>query len=109
MFKLVKDDVGNQFKATLTREDDGAAVDLRDATVVMRFRAKGTTSVLATLTSVTVSDEDKENGIAIFQFASGDLDVAQGEYEGEIEASFTDGSIESVYEILEFYVRADFD
>lgn len=108
MFYLVKDDVGIQFKATLTREDDGEVVDLRAATVRMRFRAKGSTTVLLTLSSLS-PDEDAELGIAVFVFGSGDLDLPEGKYEGEIEAVFDNGNIETVYEIVEFYLRADFD
>ena len=51
MFYLVKDDIGTQFKAVITRENDGSLVDLSSATVRMRLRAKGTTTVLVTLTS----------------------------------------------------------
>jgi hypothetical protein len=108
MLYLVQDDIGTQLKAVLTREDDGVAVNLTDATVRLKFRARGSTTVLFTLSSITTSDEDKENGIAVFQFASGNLDVDEGKYEGEIEATFDNGSIETVFEKLEFYVRADF-
>lgn len=107
MFYLVKDDVGTQILATLTREDDGSAVDLSGATVKMYFRKKGTTAILATLTSIS-NQEDLALGRAIFAFANGDLDVDEGKYEGEIEATFTSGNIESVFEIIPFYVRADF-
>jgi len=108
MFYLVQSDVGTQIKATLTREDDGSAVDLTDSTVRLKFREKGSTTVLFTLTSITASDDDKAAGIAIFQFSNGNLDIDEGKYEGEVEATFDNGSIESVFEKLEFYVRADF-
>jgi hypothetical protein len=108
MLYLVQDDIGTQLKAVLTREDDGVAVNLTDATVRLKFRARGSTTVLFTLTSITTSQEDIENGIAVFQFGSDNLAVAEGKYEGEIEATFDNGSIETVFEKLEFYVRADF-
>jgi hypothetical protein len=107
MLYLVKDDVGTQIKATLTREDTGSAVDLTNATVRMYFRKKGTTTVLSTLTSIALGD-DLTNGIAIFAFGSGDLDVEEGKYQGEVEATFDSGSVESVFETIDFYVRADF-
>jgi len=107
MFYLVKDDVGTQIKATITREDDGSAVDLSTATVKMYFRKKGTTTVLSTLTSSSSSSQ-KSAGIAVFEFGSGVLAVDEGKYEGEIEATFASGAVESVFEILDFYVRADF-
>lgn len=104
MFYLVKDDIGTQIKATITREDDGSAVDLSDATVVLKFRAVGSTTLLFTLTAISATS----GGAAVFQFGNGDLDLDDGRYEGEIEATFTDGRIETVYEKLEFYLRADF-
>lgn len=109
MYYLVKDDVGTQIKATLTRDDDNSAVDLTGATVVMRFRAKGSSTVLFTLTSITTSDDDKSNGIAIFQFGNGNLNLAEGKYEGEIEATLASGEVGTVYEIVDFFIRADFD
>ena len=107
MFYLVKDDVGTQVLATLTREDDGSAADLSGATVKMYFRKKGTTTVLKTLTSLS-TDEDLALGRAIFAFANGDLNVDEGKYEGEIEATFASGNVESVFETIDFFVRADF-
>ena len=108
MLYLVKDDIGTQLKAVLTREDDGSAVNLTDATVRLKFRARGSSTVLFTLTSITTSPTDIENGIAVFQFAEGNLDLDEGKYEAEIETTFTSGAVETVFEKLEFYVRADF-
>lgn len=107
MIYLVKDDIGTQVKAILTREDTGQTVDLSDATVRMKFRAVGSSTVLTTLTSEATTG-DAGNGIAIFSFGSGDLDLDAGSYEGEIEATFDSGNIETVYEKIEFYLRADF-
>ena len=107
MFYLVQSDVGNQIKATVTREDTGDLVDLSDATVRLKFRKKGSGTVLFTLTSIAIG-EDPSDGVAIFAFASGNLDIDPGNYEGEIEAAFDDGRIESVYETLDFFVREDF-
>jgi len=107
MFYLVQSDIGTQIKATITREDDGTAVDFSDATVRLKFRKKGSTTTLFTLTSIAVGD-DPADGVAIFAFGSGNLDIDPGYYEGEIEATFTGGNIESVYEVLEFFVREDF-
>lgn len=107
MYKLVKDDKGTQIKAVLTREDTGLAEDLSSATVVLKFRKKGTTAILFTLTSVADSD-DAANGIAYFRFTGTNLDLDEGEYEGEIEATFSGGDVETVYEILRFHLRNDF-
>jgi hypothetical protein len=105
MFYLVKDDIGTQLKATITRDDTGLPVDLTDATVRLKVRKRCTTTVLFTLTSIAPGQEPAQGG-AIFAF--NDLDVPLGIYEGEIEATFTDGRIETVYEVIEFTIRNDF-
>ena len=104
---LVQGDIGTQVKATITREDDGSVVDLSEATTVLKFRPKGSTSLTATLTSSATTSQ-KTDGIAIFAFTEASLDVDEGKYQGEIQVTFDDGTIETVYEIEDFYVRADF-
>ena len=88
--KLVQNDIGSQFRATLTREHDGSAVDLTDATVTCSFRAKGSSTNLATLSCVSTSGQ-LSDGLAIFRFTDGDLDVDIGKYEGQIQIEFDSG------------------
>jgi hypothetical protein len=107
MLYLVKDDIGTQIRATLTREHDGSVVDLSSATTVLKFRKKGTTSVLASLTSSATTGQ-KANGIAIFSFTAAALANAEGKYEGEIEVTFSGGTVETVFEVEDFYLRDDF-
>jgi len=102
---LVKDDTSPQVQVTVTREDTGQAVNLSAATTRLKFRAAETTTVLTTLTGAA---GDLANGVAVFTFASGDLNVSAGEYEGEIEVTFADSSVETVFELIVFTVRADF-
>lgn len=104
---LVQGDTGPQIKITLTREDTGSAQDLTGATIKMRFRKKRTTTVLATLDNQSTGD-NLSNGICFFVFAEGDLNVAEGFYEGEVEVVFSSGTRETVYEIIDFFVREDF-
>jgi len=105
---LVQGDAGSQVKATITREDTGSAVDLTDATPRLKFKKKNTTTVLATIASSASSPSDLESGVAIFAFTSTHLDVAPGQYVGEIEVSFDSGNIETVYEELDIMVREDY-
>ena len=107
MYELVKDDTATQIKATLTRDVDGSAIDCSGGAVRLYFRKKGSTTILSTLTAVDTGT-NLQNGIAIFSFGAGDLNVQPGYYEGEIEITFDDGTVESVYETLDFKVRADF-
>lgn len=107
IYKLVSSDTAPQIKATITREDDGSVVNMEGATVRMKFRAKNTTPILFTLTASEIGD-NLANGIAIFVFTTGNLEIDDGLYEGEIEITYPGGSTETIYEILEFHVRADF-
>ena len=107
LIHLVKDDTAPQIKATLTREDTGAVIDLSGATTKMYFRAKGGTSILLTLTAASVGS-DAAAGVAIFTFSSGQLNLSAGFYEGEIEVTHSDGRIETIFEVLNFKLRSDF-
>ena len=107
-FLLVKNNNGSKIKATITRSDTGAAVDLRDATPRLKFKKKNAGTVLSTIDSSTLSEADKELGICQFVFSGGELSINSGDYVGEIEVSFLSGTIETVFEELEFKVREDF-
>jgi hypothetical protein len=102
--QLVQGDTGPQIKATITR--DGSAEDLTGATAVLRFRKKKTSTVLFTLNTVS-TNEQLETGDLYFVFSSGQLDLDEGFYEGEIEV-VNDGVRETVYEIVDFFLREDF-
>ena len=107
-YYLVQGDDAPQIKVTLTRDETGTAIDVSNATVRLKFRKKGTDTVLATLTS-GASTSEAENGIAIFVWGSTDLDINSGNYEAEVEISYTStGVVETVYETLDFVVREDF-
>jgi hypothetical protein len=101
---LVQGDTGPQIKATITR--DSSSEDLSGATAVMRFRKKKTSAVLFTLSSVSNSDQ-LAVGELYFVFSSGQLDLDEGFYEGEIEI-VNAGVRETVYEVVDFFLREDF-
>ena len=107
IYNLVKDDTAPQVKSTITRSDTGAVVDMTGATVRMYFRSKGSTSILFTLTAANVGD-NFSTGIAIFAFSAGNLDQTDGFYEGEIEITYANSTVETIYDVLNFYVRSDF-
>lgn len=106
-FYLVKGDDAPQIQVTLTRDVTGEIIDTTNKTVVFKFRKKGATSLVATL-SDTSSATQKQAGVAIFQWGLTDLDVAAGNYEAEIEITDAVGKVETVYEIVDFSIRADF-
>jgi len=79
-----------------------APIDLNGATVRLRIRELGSSTIKTTLT-MTVSDPN--NGVASTDFPVPALDTA-GIFEGEIEATFQDGSIQTVVDLLKLKVRA---
>lgn len=104
---LVQGDTGPQIKVTVTREDTGAVVNMAGGSCVLKFKKRGGNSVLFTLTAIDVST-NLEDGIAIFSFGTGDLDLDPGNYLGEIEITLSDGTVETIYETLTFFIREDF-
>lgn len=105
--KLVQGDTKPALVCTITDDNTGAPISLTGATVRLKFRAVGATDLTATLTgSVT----DATNGVVAFypvtqpQMLQGDA----GDYEGEIEITFADGSVQTVYDLLKFKMREQF-
>ena len=82
-----------------------APIDVTGASVKLRLRELGSTAVKSTLTC-TVSDGI--NGKVITDFPAGTLDTA-GTFEGELEITFSSGGIQTVYDLIKFKVRSDFD
>jgi hypothetical protein len=107
VFKYVQGDTGPQIRVTLTNDDDGAAVNLTDATVTLHFREAGAESVLFSR-NFFINPDTASTGVAVLQWAIGDLDVAAGTYEGEIEVVRDSGLRETLYDKLKFKVREDF-
>jgi len=126
--KLVQGDTRPQVKCVITDENTGEIVDLSGATVLLKFRAAGTTVVLFTLTGYLqagIEDADGnvtqqlvgqdyatpgKGGRVAFQFGAGNLNVDPGSYEGEVEITFPapNAGVQTVYSPLKFQVRAQF-
>ena len=54
IYQLVKSDQAPQIRAVLKREDNDAVVDFENGSCALKFRKKGTTSVLFTLAASDV-------------------------------------------------------
>lgn len=124
--KLVQGDTRPQLRYVVSDETTGAIVDLTGATVLLKFRAAGSSTLLFTLTGYLQGGIEDENGVVTeqgvgetyavpgsggrvaFQFGAGNLDIAPGQYEGELEVTFNDSSIQTVYSVTKFQVRAQF-
>lgn len=106
--KLVQGDTGPQLKLTLTDEETGEAIDLTGATATMKFRAVGSTTTLFTRSGF-INSQTAIDGIVVFIWQTGDLDIDEGSYEAEIEIIFDGGMRQTVYKLLSFYLRQDFN
>lgn len=106
VIKLVQGDNLPYIKLTLT-DADGRVMNVATATVVVYFRAAGTTTILTTLQCAKVTDG--RDGLVKFNFPGSTLNIAPGNYEGEVEVTFPDGLKQTVYEILKFKLRGQFN
>lgn len=105
---LVQGDTGPQIYITVTREDTGVAVDVSSGTARLKVRKKGTDTVLFTLVASDVGD-NLENGNLYFSLDGGQLaTIAAGNYEGELELTLADSTVETVYERVDIVIREDF-
>jgi hypothetical protein len=105
--RLVQNDTRPAIVCNIKDDTTNLPINITGATVVLKFRAAGATTLTAT---VTGSVTDGPNGQVVFFPASAPemLQGEPGDYEGEIEMTFSDGQIQTVYDTLRFKVRKDF-
>lgn len=107
IIRLVKNDNLPGITITLTDDVTGDPIDLSagSTVVVVKFRKTGTTTVLATLACTKVGTGS--GGMVQFAFPGATLNVAAGNYEGEIEINFN-GEYQTVFDLLKFKLRDEF-
>ena len=105
--KLVQGDTRPTLICTLTDDTTGSAIDITGATVLLKFRQVGATVLTAEITGAVTNPTA---GVVAFYWSSEPtaLDGPPGEYEGEIEIQFSDGTIQTVYDPLKFKLREEF-
>ena len=103
--KLVQGDTRPSIQVTLTDENTGDVIDITGASVKMFFRAVGDTGILDTLDGAITNPT---GGVVIFSWNSNTLATADGQYEGEVQITFSDYTVQTAYSLLKFVVRADF-
>lgn len=121
--KLVRGDTRPQIKTVILDDATEVAMNIAGATVVMKFREVGAVVLQATVPGVLVAGLELADGSVnsaspynvagsggrvVFLWGPTDLDCEPGDYEGEIEITFQDGSIQTVYSPLRFRIREDF-
>lgn len=105
--RLVQGDTRPALVCTITDDVTGEAMNINGAQVRLKFRAAGAQALTATVLGSIV---DGQNGVCAFYPATAPemLQGDPGDYEGEIEITFADGQIQTVYDLLKFKVREDF-
>jgi hypothetical protein len=103
--KLVQGDTRPQIQVTFTDETTGLPINITGAVPRMYFRAAGSSETLSTLTGVVL---DGPAGKTVFSWGPTTLNVPPGDYQGELELTFSTGDRQSVYDIVKFKVREDF-
>lgn len=104
--KLVRNDTGPQLQFTITDSLTGNPVDLTGATVTLHFRAADSTTLLFSRAAVVLAPAS--NGVAVLGWAPGNLNLAAGEYVGEVETVLSTGLRETIFNVLQFELREDF-
>jgi len=105
--KLVQGDNRPSLVCTITDENTDAPISIDGALVRLKFRETGSTELKSTLTGSVV---DGANGIVVFHWFQDPqaLNGQPGPYEGEIEITFPDGQVQTLYQLLKFQLREDF-
>ena len=107
IIRLVKGDERPVITVTITDDETGSAVSLANATAQVKFRKKGATTTLSTITGPLISSGT--TGKFSFLFNNGELtNVDAGAYEGEIVITFQGGQVHTAYDLLDFRVRENF-
>lgn len=113
VIELVRNDTRPALVIALTDETTGDVIDVSNTSTVVRlkFREVGSLSTKASITcaklTVPGSSTPGAAGVVQASWPSSALDAA-GDYEGEVEVTFADGSVQTVYDRLAFTVREDF-
>lgn len=105
--RLVRNDTRPVLVCTITDDTTSQPINLAGATVRLKFRAVGATALTATVTGTVT---DAASGVVAFYPSTAPemLAGSAGDYEGEIEITFADTQVQTVYDTLKFKVREDF-
>lgn len=119
LFKLVRGDSLGEVQFTLkdsskaaegttldsTNSDTWAPVDVTNATMLLKIREENGVTIKTTI-PVYASGLATEGNV-FFHWTAEALDTA-GMFTGEIEISYTDGRVMTVYKELRFQIREDY-
>jgi len=105
---LVQGDTGPQIKVAVTRDDTGVAVNVSGGSASLKVRKKGSETVAFTLSASDIGD-NLQDGLLYFSLDGGQLaTIAAGNYEGEVELTLSDATVETIFEKIDIVIREDF-
>ena len=108
VISLVSGDGVANLQITLIRDDSGLTYNAGGADIALHLRKKSTTAVL---TSIEFDSGLSSAGDGTIVFTLGDFLLSNpeaGYYEGEIEITFADGTTQTIFQPLNFRIRAGF-
>lgn len=119
---IVQDDTAAVMTVDLVDRPTGQPIDVSGATVVnLYLRAEDTDTILDTVLATKLSGRTMEDGTldssVVTLGAGGRVQFAMpitftqraaGQYEGEIEITYSGGAIQTVYDMVQFSIRTDF-
>lgn len=107
IFYLVANDTASVLKATIVRNDTGVPIVMTDNVGRLKVKKRNSATVLFTITG-TGTTQEKIDGTLNFAFGNNLVGLPKGIYEAEIEVTYPNLTVESVFELLTLNVRADF-
>jgi len=105
--RLVRNDTRPAIVCTITDDRTQQPINITGATVLLKFRAAGAQELTATIAG-TVTDGAAGQVVFFPSTAPEMLQGEPGDYEGEIEITFSDSTIQTVFDLIKFRVREDF-
>lgn len=105
--RLVRGDTKPALVCNLTDQNTGLPINITGAVIRLKFREAGASQLTATVVGAVTNGP---NGQVVFYPASAPemLANSSGDYEGEIEITYADSTVHTVYDLLKFKVREDF-
>lgn len=105
--KLVQNDTRPALVVTITDDTTGNPIDMTGSTLALKFRQVGSSSLQATVAGIVTGGTSGQ--VTFFPSTAPEmLAGTPGDYEGEIQITFPDGQIQTVYDTLKFKVRQEF-
>jgi hypothetical protein len=105
--RLVRNDTRPAIVCTITDDTTGLPINITDATARLKFRPAGSEVLTATVVGVVTNGSAGQ--VTFYPATAPEMLAGEpGDYEGEIEITFEDTQIQTVYDLLKFKIRQDF-